>query len=195
MRHSPWSRRFQNSAPVASVKVGRRPPAKRVALTGAFAGARSCLTYREVAARRKGFVFFAPNSVGTIAPNRMRTCQYHVSSGEGTRRARECTATAGRLRADSRAPQSPRRGAEAASSVYTALLYGGVAARSRAVSPEQAGAHGEESSEVFGALKCREVQISRIPIVPQCARIFCYLKMHFLLGIFIVSILKWVFLY
>lgn len=84
-----------------------------------------------------------PSLVGTIAPNRMRICQCHVSSGEGTRRARECTATAGRLRADSRAPQSPRRGAEAASSVYTASLYGGVAARSRAVSPDQAGAHCE----------------------------------------------------
>ena len=113
-----------------------------------------------------------PSLVGTIAPNRMRTCQYHVSSGEGTRRARECTATAGRLRADSRAPQSPRRGAEAASSVYTASLYGGVAARSRAVKPDQAGAPSEESSEVFGALKWREVQISRIPVVPRCVCIF-----------------------
>ena len=88
-------------------------------------------------------------------------------SGEGTRRARECTAKAGRLRADSRAPQSPRRGAEAASSVYTASLYGGVAARSRAVEPGQAGAPSEQSSEVFGALKSREVQISRMLVVPQ----------------------------
>jgi hypothetical protein len=40
--------------------------------------------------------------------------------------------------------RSHQRGAEAVSSVYTASLYGGVAARSRAVSHDQAGAHCEK---------------------------------------------------